>query len=383
MSVFRQLMMRRYHSVANYMDLTVVGSPTISNNVVSNFSTVDYVNSNVPFNPVNGVWEVGIKLTTGDTSQEAAFFRSAISAPANAGRYGISLTIQNAQFKAAFSFDGNSWVVPPKIITYIVQSNTTYFVKCGWTGSVYYLDFSLDGVTYTRVISYDSSNGIYDGLTITQFGIFSYDNKYALPWLGSIDFNSSYIKLNGVKYQFRFTMPLTVVGTPTITDGVVSGFTTSDYIRINPFNNIGTQDFELATAFITNTSISMRIIATYGAGGTYTGLAITNLGAIRFTVYNGVNQYTVTSSQTYQIGIKYYIKCYRKGTEVGIKVSTDNVNWITDTTVIPENTNLVSGSEFLDFGVNRYGGSALNGSIDLNNTYIKINNKLWFNGQQA
>lgn len=370
MSVFRQLMMRKVHNEANYMDLTVVGSPTISNNVVSNFSTVNYVNSNVPFNPVNGVWEVGIKLTTGDTSQEAIFFRSAISAPANDERYGIALSIQYAQFKAALSFDGNSWVVPPRIITYIVQSNTTYFVKFGWTGSVYYMDFSLDGVTYTRVISYDSSNGIYDGLTITQFGIFSYDNRYELPWLGSIDFNSSYIKLNGVKYQFRFTMPLTKVGSPTITNNIISGFSTSNYFTANKNVNLSTQTVELVF------DIKMTDFTSSGLCMFATNNFTIQFFADNNTSFKRINLggQSATGTKQYELNTNYTIKCLFKVVNGSRQLEIYYLNgnsWVLDVTYT-----YLSFSSFDTFilgdNYTHSGTRVFKGSYNLNNCYIKI-----------
>ena len=73
MSVFRQLMMRRYHSAVNYMNLDIVGSPTIQDGVVSNFSTSNYLESSETYD-FSQSWEIVLKLKT-DVSDSSGYLR--------------------------------------------------------------------------------------------------------------------------------------------------------------------------------------------------------------------------------------------------------------------------------------------------------------------
>lgn len=180
-------------------------------------------------------------------------------------------------------------------------------------------------------------------------------------------------------HSARGSVDYTIVGTPTIVDGVVSGFSYSpaNYIAISPAPTLGTNDFEIKTAFVANSIQGKRILATQGAVSTISGISIIDDRRITANFYNGTSRSLVASSVSYTTDQKYYVIMYRKGTTIGIKVSTDNMSYTENTSTIGASDSVVF-STWLGFGINLNGGVAFDGSIDLNDTYIKVNGQPWF-----
>lgn len=236
MSTFRQLMFGKRNRIKHYMDLTVVGSPTISNGVVSGFSNDNYLKLQQPFAPV-GKWEVVICTSTStyNLANSRYFF----------GCYGtgniiLGTTSTTHSFKAFISTNNGSSYNIQITTTEEAVADTMYFIKLGFDGSKYYIEQSRDGETYTGRAEQASTD------KISSADVFigkAYQDGY--NWTKEINLNNSYIKLNNTKYQFRFAMPLTVVGSPTITDGVVSGFSANNYLTLPTinFSNINSWEF--------------------------------------------------------------------------------------------------------------------------------------------
>lgn len=180
-------------------------------------------------------------------------------------------------------------------------------------------------------------------------------------------------------YQKRGSVNYSVTGSPTIVDGVVSGFSYSpaNYIAISPAPTLGTNDFEIKTAFVANSIQGKRILATQAASSTLSGISITGDSGITASFYDGTSRSFVASSVSYTTDQKYYVIMYRKGTTIGIKVSTDNMSYTENTSTIGASDSVVF-STWLGFGINLYGGNAFDGSVDLNDTYIKIDEQPWF-----
>lgn len=183
----------------------VIGSPTIddSTGIISGFSTSNYLKLPTAFNPSNNPWEWNLKVTTGNNfSSEPAI--CGFTADQTGVRINISST-GNFVFLVATSSWINIAQTSYYIGTYVAQTNTTYWLKCGWTGTQYYFEYSLDGVTYTRDITAPVSTAISSVVSI--FGT-TYANNTWFPWNGSIDFSETYIKINGVETWRGFSKVL-------------------------------------------------------------------------------------------------------------------------------------------------------------------------------
>lgn len=66
-----------------------------------------------------------------------------------------------------------------------VNVNTTYWIKCGWTGTEYYLDYSTDGETYTSVGTFQSTSPVTQ--TNDNIDIGSSVFVSGFYWKGTID----------------------------------------------------------------------------------------------------------------------------------------------------------------------------------------------------
>lgn len=161
--------------------------------IISGFSTTNYIRLLESFNPGNNPWEMIIKIRTGSDLQTwQEIFHSSV-APNDSGRYGFSVMIDSGTFELDISTDDSSWIGTDHG-TFVLSGNTNYWVKIGWNLNEYYLEYSTNGVNYTRDITYTSSNNL-PSLTNSWIGIYR-NSSYMYPMLGSIDLSESYIKIN-------------------------------------------------------------------------------------------------------------------------------------------------------------------------------------------
>lgn len=177
----------------------------------------------------------------------------------------------------------------------------------------------------------------------------------------------------------------TIVGSPTITDGVVSGFSSANYLTLSGGVSID-KDFEWVFKIHTpsSTATDQRIIAY-------------NCGTLCSVYLSGQNQYLrwwinrdadstnhqINSNVALALDTDYYIKASHKNGKYELSYSTDDINY----TVVGSATFVPTGnttSVYTDIGVNHTSYySPFLGAIDIPNCYMIIDGKLWFNGQQA
>ncbi len=181
-----------------YDNFVIVGTPNVNfrTGEISNFSTSNYLLLPNAFNPANKSWELRMKIKTGSSADGyQKLFRSCISVPSQAGRMGIFFDIHNKHFECYVTSDGTSWLFGQNG-SYTVQTNTTYWLKLGWSGTEYYIDYSLDGENYIRDVSFSSTSPLYDGLTISQLGVYTYEGGYHEPFLGTMYLNETKIDVD-------------------------------------------------------------------------------------------------------------------------------------------------------------------------------------------
>ena len=77
---------------------------------------------------------------------------------------------------------------------FTLTTNTTYWVKFGWTGSEYYLDYSIDGTNYTRDLTIAAATPAYSSSNHTLLGLYSTNFKDGFS--GTLDLSECYIKVN-------------------------------------------------------------------------------------------------------------------------------------------------------------------------------------------
>lgn len=180
---------------ALYNNFAVVGSPTIntSTGVVTNFSSSSFLRLQQAFNPGNSSWEVGLKIKVNDTSNYKGIFHSFKTLNYDPGSFGIAFLISNGYFQIDISANGTDWFFYQNS-SFLVQTNTTYWIKIGWTGTEYYLDYSTDGTNYTRDISYSSTTPVYSLNNYTNLG--AYNAYTPFPFSGDVYLSDCYITVN-------------------------------------------------------------------------------------------------------------------------------------------------------------------------------------------
>jgi hypothetical protein len=175
----------------------VVGSPTIrSDYVASGFSSSNYLKPSQVFNPGSSTWEVNAKILTGNDLGLNWIFQSCVG-EGQSNRYGLSCYISDGKFALAVSSGTSSWLFDQQG-TYSVQTSTTYWIKFGWNGEKYYLEYSTDGNTFTRDIEYSSTTAMTSSIVYSFIGIFS-TYGYQGPFTGSIYLTELYTKVNNVE----------------------------------------------------------------------------------------------------------------------------------------------------------------------------------------
>lgn len=168
----------------------------------------------------------------------------------------------------------------------------------------------------------------------------------------------------------------TVVGSPTIVDGVASGFSSSDYVRIAD----AALDWNNNVEWV----VKVETPATYASYNQIVYMApmflyVTSTGRLSLMYTSNGNVKYLNAVSSLQTSTTYYIKIVKDTTSFSLYLSSDGITYDlqqTRTDFLPTTTSYVS------YGID--GASAYTpwlGSIDLKETYIKVNGELWFYGK--
>ena len=180
---------------ATVYNISVIGSLLNNSGVLSGFSTTSY--AQVPggtFSPGNSAWEVVFKICTGSSTTTRQFVWASSGPAVGFG----DIIIEGSKFKYTLSSTGNTGDICDEISgTSTVEVNTDYWVKVSFDGvDSYSMSYSTDGSTYTADTSVTSSATVYQGSS-ALLGIDWSGSVYQAPFLGTIDLNGSYIKIDG------------------------------------------------------------------------------------------------------------------------------------------------------------------------------------------
>lgn len=170
------------------------------------------------------------------------------------------------------------------------------------------------------------------------------------------------------------------VGNPTIVDGVASGFSASDYLKIN--NNFSSSsNFEIVVRGTAIDAAAQRACLAFNRGENgFLDFGSVSSGIRLALKYNG----SLTSFRIYPNLIEgqlYYIHIIKTNSTLTLGYSTDGKNIL-----LSEDFSVTSFDwifSYILLGVAPWqSATSYGGSIDLNETYIKVNDITWFNGKQ-
>ena len=160
--------------------------------LVPNGSTAYY------FKPSSSKWEMVFAFTTGGATASGNYQYITSTNTADAG-VEIGITSAN-KFRMRLSKDGTTsgyiGTTATQTGTHDVQTNTNYLVKLSFSGNQYKLEYSLDdGENWTTDVTLNSTAKVLNNERLL-LGCYWGNKTYSLPFLGTINLNKCYIKIN-------------------------------------------------------------------------------------------------------------------------------------------------------------------------------------------
>lgn len=232
--------------------------------------------------------------------------------------------------------------------------------------------------------------GIYSGtLENAMTGIKGITVSNSAPFTGTspqIDIRYTGLNRNALVALFNsmpYNVGYTVVGSPTITDGVASGFSSSDYLNIPTLRNATFSSLEFQTRIL-NFSGSDANNVILRTGSAYFVIRYSS-GKIEYIYQSDDGSKTLTTNNDVSSIQDLYIKTIMKNNLQELYTSTDGTNWQLEnsaTDTITSLSNLFYSGTALGAHPS-YDNQKLRGSMDLNNTHLNIDGVPWFTGKAA
>ena len=199
---------------------------------------------------------------------------------------------------------------------------------------------------------------------------------------------SEYDNENSVKETYCLSSNVNLVGSLTNNQGVLSGFTTSNYIYHNTTmsfaNAVSTSNsWEEVIKFKLN-NLGIRHTITGGNSGTYAHDIYINTNN-KFTIALSSNgsSYNIATDVVGTFSLStdtwYWVKLKFTGTQYILSYSINGIDFIDDI-VVDSNINIENTTDINYIGCRGGLGYPIDGSIDLNGTYLNIGDTRWWNG---
>lgn len=393
-------------------DFYKVGDVVVDDNtkIASGFSTRNAIKIS-KFIDFSNSWEMNFKITTGsDVTTRQKLNGCLDNADFLFPTIELSRSGYSQRFMLCISSTGSSWDITSDAVgTYQIQPNKTYWVRFGWTGSTYYLDYSLNGKDYTRDITVNSSLPVYNSNKYMGIGNDLYTGYSQVPFLGEIDLLETYIKSNNnVWWRPVTALPKEyhIVDYRESTSSSILGVATEDI-------TVGTKEVNVENGGIVNDGI----MSTYVADKTrteqitvYKNKKFEGVFKVKASEWSNNDNHFIKSmedffyvrgggdslwSVLYTTVSNYYQKPFSSLDWIYIKIE-HNEHWLAwSCSLDGENYELMynqpGSNTFVDglstFAFNLYfgckGGDTYptwNGQIDFNECYFKVDDRLVWSG---
>ena len=371
----------------------IVGNPTITDNIITQANNSNHVNIPSADIPFTQYWEFVTYVQLGSLT----IYPYGISNynQTNKARWQIGTSLTKLRFIAGYD---NGWTVDITGTTNFSAGDWIY-IKLNFTAATrtFTLYSSVDGVNWTNEGS-DSSQVYEDG---TGNVLNLMNDPSSSPAFLSMDLNKTYIKTDeslwfyGKNYATSNIAPVpagyhtkgkvgcVAVGNPTITNGVVSGFSQNDYTSINKSVNIKNITETMFKLYIDTSTITEDFLNFFllqdGIRIQYYFNKNLNYG-INMKIYIAGAGHTSTS-RNIPTDTWFYLKTTYDGTTYKAFKSLDKITW---EELMSFDVDLSSEEDTTSFriGSNQTQSvSYFRGSVDLNETYMKTNNGMWFDGK--
>ncbi|MBQ6908096.1 MAG: hypothetical protein IJQ28_06935 [Clostridia bacterium] len=176
-------------------------------------------------------------------------------------------------------------------------------------------------------------------------------------------------------------------GNLTNTDGVLSGFTSSIYAKIEPPFMVSTNTWEIVFKFTTGTNISSEqyvFASQRGSSGAYHGIFF-EIKSSKIFMQGSTNgsswNINTGSTTTLTASTTYWAKGVFDGSTYKFYLSTDGTSFTQEGSTVTNSNPIYQTTVVSRIGV--YGNAAgypFNGTVDLKESYINIGGGKWWEG---
>lgn len=365
--------------------------------ILSGFSDSDYFSSPVNFPSKPAGFNIILRVAFSQSSSTWQYFFGSKNAKLPL------LGFVNGKLGVHLGTNGSSWTVwGPSYGVTTLGLNRYYYIKMEQDESgAFMLQTSLDGETWTTEISTASGQSpvvgdcpFYIGAGWTS-GAATYAN---------IDFQSSYIKIynnsvwttlwegtrwshiDKVLHGAGYTYNVDIQGSPTISNGTVSGFTTSNYVQLpTPFNPGTGAEWELMLHFKTgavNTGTEQEVFNR--CVNTHYGFRIgisANVAKLWYTIDAGTSSHNFEQggSNTLEANTEYWLRFKFNGSKYTSEISTDGSTWTQDISY-DATFKITTTTNANTLGVNNSKIRPFQGEIYLKDCYINLSYYRWWTG---
>lgn len=166
-----------------------------------------------------------------------------------------------------------------------------------------------------------------------------------------------------------------IIGNVNIVDKVASNFSSSNYLKMRSYPT-NVSNFEICFKFTTLDSfpsVWQSILAQSITNITTPQIAI-NTDTLVFGLPDSGGSWGTNDTYQLSTNTTYWIKCIWDGSNKTLDISTDGETY---TTVSTHSHTSITWSEVCEIGAD-IGANPFLSSIDLNESYIKVNNEIWW-----
>lgn len=346
----------------------IQGTPTVQDGRVSGFSASNYLRiqntiTNIERTEIVLDYTIGSNLNnTGMSVFSSQEWAIQLYKPTNSDTK-YTLNLGGSKTSGTHEFSANEYIR----VKILVENNYLY---------IYYYDFSNND--WVLDVTYPPNEYTWSKKNKTQLSniIFGDNQTHSgtRVFTGSMNLNNSYIKIDDTKYKLQAVVGYSEEGTLTENPtGVFSGFSASDYLTLPSLNG---DNLEIVIDFTTGASFNS--FETIFRNSQMVSLEISNLSNLVSFNWQTSNYVTIVSNIQYNTN--YTIKIKKNNDNIIFYCSVNGGSFVQTATMT---TNKLSNSNINIGNSSANTGRYCIGTINLNKTYIKINNKLWFNGLEA
>ena len=376
------------HTATGSVSYTIVGTPTIVDGILSDCSLSSYLKISSVFAPSNNPWQmvIAFQLDYPNSSSRYCLFNET-KGDYRSPKIEVTTTSSTSlKIGTRLTKTNGSWDLVASAKDYTISSydyNKMSYIRLTFTGTEYKEEFRQEGQDFVTKWVVQSSDAIYQANDSTGISIGS-DISSGAQWVtyfpGIIDLNQTYIKINGqawfgtapveVKHiDYGTSVGYTKTGSPTITNGILTGFNANNYLKINSQTfTPGSSPFEIQLDY------------TVGSSATAYGYSLF-LPNININQPGGVGSFRVNITTTTET---FYLSTTRAAnTHYILKVTYDG-NGLYSLYSNGELAASRTSTQLLDISSHAFDYTIgirednTGAEINLNNTYVKINGKLWF-----